>query len=40
MWGARGFLVARTYRTVRSKPGNGFHNCLELPAPTLIGVPS
>jgi hypothetical protein len=38
MWGARGFLVARTYRTVRSKPGNGFHNCLELPAPTLGGA--
>jgi hypothetical protein len=40
MWDARGFLVVRTYRPVRPKPGNSFHNCLELPAPTLIGVPS
>jgi hypothetical protein len=30
-WDPRGFFVVRTYRPVRPKPGNGFHNCLELP---------
>jgi hypothetical protein len=35
-WDVRGFLLARTYRAVRPKPGNGFHNCLELPAPAPI----
>jgi hypothetical protein len=36
-WDARGFVVARVYRPVRPKPGNGFHNCLELPAPRIVG---
>ncbi len=35
-WLARGFLVARVYRPVRPKPGNGFHNCLELPSTSTL----
>jgi hypothetical protein len=38
LWLSRGFLVARTYRPVRPKPGNGFHNCLELPAPRVVSA--
>jgi hypothetical protein len=30
-WDPRGFLLARSYRAARPRPGNGFHNCLELP---------
>jgi len=30
-WETRGFVVVRTYRAIRPKSGNGFHNCLEPP---------
>ncbi len=30
-WQTRGFVVTRSYRAVRPKAGNSFHNCLELP---------
>jgi hypothetical protein len=38
LWLSRGFLVTRTYRPLRPKPGNGYHNCLELPAPRAVSA--